>query len=183
MEQDLRVLGRKFKDKLGPIKVVLFDIDGILTNGLIHWDGMEVGYNRATHAQDGYGMKLLMDAGIKVGVISGGDSLGVKKRFEENLKLDFVFLGNEDKRKAYLKVIDLGYEDKNILYMGDELFDIPLLKRAGFSATVPNAGHEVREAVDYVTMRKSGQACAREVMDILRYAKGIIPIIPTFANL
>ena len=107
MEQDLRVLGRKFKDKLGPIKVVLFDIDGILTNGLIHWDGMEVGYNRATHAQDGYGMKLLMDAGIKVGVISGGDSLGVKKRFKENLKLDLVFLGNEDKRKAYLKVLDL----------------------------------------------------------------------------
>ena len=183
MEKDLRVLGKKFKEKLGPIKVVLFDIDGILTNGLIHWDGMEVGYNRATHAQDGYGMKLLMDAGIKVGVISGGDSLGVKKRFKENLKLDLVFLGNEDKRKAYLKVLDLGYEDQNILYMGDELFDIPLLKRAGFSATVPNAGHEVRESVDYVTMRESGQACAREVMDILRYAKGIIPVIPTFSML
>ena len=183
MERDLRSLGKKFKNKLELIEVVLFDIDGILTNGLIHWDGMEIGYNRATHAQDGYGMKLLMDAGIKVGVISGGDSLGVKKRFKENLNLDYVFLGNEDKREAYLKVLELGHEDKNILYMGDELFDIPLLKKAGFSATVPNAGHEVREAVDYITLRESGQACAREVMDILRYAKGIFPVIPTFSSL
>ena len=65
--------------------------------------------------------------------------------------------------------------------MGDELFDIPLLKRAGFSA-VPNAGHEVHEAVDYITQRDSGMACAREVIDILRYAKGIEPEIPTFAQ-
>jgi len=180
--RNLRKLAKEFKGKLGPIKVALFDVDGILTNGLIHWDGKEIGYNRATHAQDGYGMKLLMDFGIKVGVISGGNSLGVQKRFKENLNLDLVFLGNEDKREAYLKVLDLGFKDEEVLYMGDELFDIPLLKRAGFSATVPNAGHEVHESVDYITQRESGMACAREVIDILRYAKGIEPKIPSFPS-
>ncbi|MFI5390758.1 MAG: KdsC family phosphatase, partial [Bacteriovoracales bacterium] len=118
--------------------------------------------------------------GIKVGIISGGNSLGVKKRFEENLGLDFIFLGNEDKREAYLEVLKMGYKDSEILFMGDELFDIPLLKRAGFSATVPNASIEVREVVDYITSRPSGKACAREVIDILRYAKGIIPKILDF---
>ena len=78
--------------------------------------------------------------------------------------------------------MDLGYKDEEVLYMGDELFDIPLLKRAGFSATVPNAGHEVHESVDYITQRHSGMACAREVIDILRYAKGIEPKIPTFPS-
>ena len=60
-----------------------------------------------------------------------------------------------------------------ILYMGDELFDLPLLKKAGFSSTVPNTTEEVTTMVDYVTERKSGEGCAREVMDLVRYAQGI----------
>jgi len=99
------------------------------------------------------------------------------------LGLDFIFLGNEDKRAAYLEVLKMGFKDHEILYMGDELFDIPLLKRAGFSATVPNASLEVREIVDYITTRPSGKACAREVIDILRYAKGLKPKILDFDDL
>lgn len=67
-----------------------------------------------------------------------------------------------------------------ILYMGDELFDIPLLRKAGFSATVPNTCEEVKEVVDYVTIRESGKGCAREVMDLLRYAQGIEPVVEDF---
>ena len=180
MNLNLKEISQKYSNKLVNIRVALFDVDGILTNGLISWDGDQVGYNRTTHAQDGFGLKMLMEAGIKVGIISGGNSLGVKKRFEENLGLDFIFLGNEDKREAYLEVLKMGYIDSEILFMGDELFDIPLLKRAGFSATVPNSSIEVREVVDYITSRPSGKACAREVIDILRYAKGIIPKILDF---
>ncbi len=180
MNLNLKEISQKFSNKLLNIKVALFDVDGILTNGLISWDGDDVGFNRTTHAQDGFGLKMLMDGGIKVGIISGGNSLGVKKRFQENLGLDFIFLGNEDKREAYREVLKLGFKDHEILYMGDELFDIPLLKRSGFSATVPNASIEVREVVDYVTSRPSGKACVREVIDILRYAKGIAPKIMDF---
>lgn len=104
----------------------------------------------------------------------------MKKRFKENLGLDYIFIGNEDKRDAWIKVKEDGYKDEEMLYMGDELFDIPLLKKAGFAATVPHAGLEVREVVDYITQRKAGEGCAREVIDLLRYVQGINPKIPDF---
>jgi 3-deoxy-D-manno-octulosonate 8-phosphate phosphatase (KDO 8-P phosphatase) len=76
--------------------------------------------------------------------------------------------------------MDLGYEAEEILYMGDEFFDIPLLKKAGFSATVPSSSHEVKEVVDYVTYIDSGMGCAREVIDLVRYAQNIVPVIEDF---
>lgn len=169
----LKDFALKFEAKLTKIKVCIFDIDGILTDGKISWEGDDVGFNRTTHALDGHGLKMLMEAGIKVGVISGGDSIGVRKRFIDNLKLSFTFFGNEDKREAYKKVLAMGFKDEEILYMGDEFIDLPILKRAGFSATVPNASLEIQEAVDYITYREAGDACAREVIDILRYAQKI----------
>ncbi len=169
----LRDYAVKFKSKISKIKVCIFDIDGILTDGKISWEGDDVGFNRSTHALDGHGLKMLMEAGIKVGVISGGDSIGVRKRFIDNLKLDFVFLGNEDKREAYKKVLAMGFLDSEVFYMADEFIDLPILKRVGFSATVPNASLEIQEAVDYITMREAGDGCAREVIDIIRYAQNI----------
>ena len=84
-------------------------------------------------------------------------------------------MGNEDKREAYKEIISLGYTSEEILYMGDEFFDLPLLEVAGFSASVPQAGIEIRNAVDYVTEANAGDGSAREVIDILRYAQGIVP--------
>jgi len=172
-KKSLRDLAIKFESKLLKIKVCLFDIDGILTNGTISWEGEDIGFNRSTHVLDGYGLKMLMEAGLKVGVISGGDSIGMRKRFNENLKLDFTYFGNEDKRDAYKQILALGYKDDEILFMGDEFIDLPILKRAGFSATVPNASLEIQEAVDYITYREAGDACAREVIDLVRYAQKI----------
>lgn len=175
---NLPEIAKQYTDKLKKIKVCLFDVDGILTDGRIYWSGEECGFNRYFHCQDGYGLKMLMRAGLKVGVISGGDSLGVKKRFEENLKLDYVYLGNEDKRAAYDEILKkAGVTEEETLYMGDEFFDLPILKRAGFSATVPNTSFEVREAVDYVTRRDGGTGCVREVIDLLRHVQGIVPEI------
>jgi 3-deoxy-D-manno-octulosonate 8-phosphate phosphatase (KDO 8-P phosphatase) len=164
-------IAQQFEKKLLKIKVCIFDIDGILTNGGITWDGDDVGFNRTTHSLDGHGLKMLMRAGLKVGVISGGDSISIRKRFIDNLALDFVYLGNEDKRDSYKKVLAMGFNDEEILYMGDDFIDLPILKRVGFSATVPGASLEIQEAVDYITHREAGNACAREVIDILRYAQ------------
>jgi len=177
---DLIKTAEKFKEKLKNIKVCAFDIDGVLTNSDIWYAGEEVGFNRSTHTRDGYGLKMLMRAGIKAGVISGGDSLGVKMRFIENLKLDFCYLGSEDKREAYQKLLDMGYQDSEILFFGDEFFDTPLLKRAGFSVCPPHSNIEVKKFCDYVTTSKSGHGCAREVIDILRYAQGWFPEVPDF---
>lgn len=169
---NLEKAAKEFKEKLSKIKVCAFDVDGILTNGLIHWEGEEVGWNRSSHVRDGYGLKLLKQAGYKVGVITGGHSVSIVKRYQENLKLDFCFSGNEDKRDAFNSLLNEGHEAEEILYMGDEMFDIPLLKRAGFSATVPNSSPEVQDSVDYVTETFSGQGAAREVIDILRLSTG-----------
>jgi len=177
---NLREVAKKFEDKLKKIKVVAFDLDGILTDAHVWWASEEVGFNRNFNIYDGYGMKLLMLSGLKVGVITGGNSVSVTKRVDQ-LGLDFCYAGNEDKREAFKDLMNrYKVSGSEILYMGDELFDLPLLKKAGFSATVPNTSEEVKEMVDYVTARSSGQGCAREVIDLVRYAQGIVPQLEDF---
>ncbi len=174
---NIKEVSNIFSEKLKKVKVCLFDVDGILTNGKIFWAGEEVGFNRQFHTHDGYGLKMLMRAGLKVGIITGGDSIGVRKRFE-GLGVDYLYMGSEDKRASFEKILeDAGVTQEETLYMGDEFFDLPILKRAGFSATVPNASYEIRDAVDYVTIRESGEACVREVIDMLRFVQNITPDI------
>ena len=171
----LKSIAKKFESKLKKIRVVIFDLDGILTDAHVWWASEEVGFNRTFNIYDGYGMKVLMKAGLKVGVITGGNSVSVQKRVEQ-LGLNFCYAGNEDKRAAFVDVLKkYNVEADEVLYMGDELFDIPLLKKSGFSATVPNTCEEVLEIVDYVTKRESGKGCAREVIDLVRYAQNIHP--------
>ncbi len=177
---DLKLKSKEFSEKLKKIKVCAFDVDGILTDGRVWWSGEEIGWSRYFNIRDGYGMKVLQRAGYKVGIISGGNSAGLRKRFKENLGLDFIYQGSEDKRGAFLELMSEGYEAQEILYMGDEHFDMPLLRKAGFSATVPEACCDVKEIVDYVTTNEGGRGAAREVIDILRYACNIIPEIPDF---
>jgi len=170
----LRATAKRFEDKLKKIKVVCFDLDGILTDSHVWWASEEVGFNRTFCIYDGYGMKMLMKAGLKVGVITGGNSISVNKRVDQ-LGLDFCYAGNEDKRAAFTDLLaKYNVKAEEVLYMGDELFDMPLLKKAGFSATVPNCSDEVNGVVDYVTIKESGKGCAREVIDLLRYAQSII---------
>ncbi|MAZ47121.1 MAG: phenylphosphate carboxylase subunit delta [Halobacteriovoraceae bacterium] len=173
----LKEIGEHFKEKLSKIKLCLFDVDGILTDGRVLWMGEEIGFNRQFHIRDGYGFKLLAGAGIEVGIITGGESLGVEKRFEQ-LGVKYVYMGKEDKRQAYQDVLEkTGLKDEEVLYMGDEFFDMPILAKVGFAATVPNASEEVREIVDYTTVTEAGYGCAREVIDILRHARGMTPPI------
>ena len=176
--KDLRELARQFRPRLKPIKVCAFDCDGILTDGSVYWAGPDIGWNRITTTRDGYGMKILQRAGLKVGVISGGNSPSLYKRFIENLQLDFLYCGSDDKRPAYQKILDQGFEDREVLYMGDEFFDIPLIKKCGFGATVATASYEIQEAADYIAETPPGGGAAREVIDLLRYAQNIVPQIP-----
>lgn len=173
---DFRALAQKYQHKLKPIKVALFDVDGVLTDGKIYWSGEEVGWNRLFHTSDGYGLKMLKTAGIKVGVITGGSSMGVKKRFQELLDLDFFYSGSENKVPAFEDILKkANVKPEEVLYMGDEFFDLPLLKRVGFSATTKLASIEIQERVDYVAHREPGNGCGREVIDLLRLAQGWEP--------
>lgn len=177
---NLKEAAKKHEAKLKKIKVCAFDLDGILTDCKVFWASEEVGFNRVFNIYDGFGMKMLMKAGIKVGVITGGDSVSVQKRTTQ-LGVDFCYAGNEDKRKAFHDIMSrFNVQADEILYMGDELFDLPLLRKSGFSATVPNTTDEVKDVVDYVTERKSGEGCAREVMDLVRYAQNITAHVEDF---
>ena len=101
---DLRTISKQYADKLSKIRIALFDVDGILTNGQLYWSCEEVGFNRHFHTHDGYGIKILKEAGIKVGIITGGDSIGVRKRFE-GLGVDHLYMGSEDKRASFEKIL------------------------------------------------------------------------------
>jgi 3-deoxy-D-manno-octulosonate 8-phosphate phosphatase (KDO 8-P phosphatase) len=176
VSRDLKEVAKKFQDKLDKIKVVAFDVDGILTDSRVWYSGEEMGWNRTTDTSDGYGLKMLKNFGFKVGIITGGDSLSVIKRFKENLKLDFVYSGNEDKRDAFKDLLSQGYKAEEIMFMGDEFFDLPLLMASGFSATVPNTSQEIKDRVDYIASVPAPGA-AREVIDILRYSRNLYPEI------
>lgn len=171
---DLHKTARQFKEKIQKLKVVLFDVDGVLTDGRLFWGGEAIGWLRFYHSLDGYGFKLLRKAGMKTGIITGGESESVFRRFRDDLQLDYVFTGRENKVDPWQTICKDGHKDEELFYMGDDLFDIPLLKRAGFSATVSHASFEVKKVVDYVAKRSPGMGCARELMDIIAHAKSIL---------
>ncbi len=157
--------------RLKKIKLLLLDVDGVMTDGRIFWMESQ-GWTRQFNVKDGYGLKLLMAAGIEVGIISGGKSKDVETR-ASFLKVQHVFLGDEDKCKALDKIIEAtGLKPEQIAFVGDDLFDIPVLERVGFSATVPHAVDPVKERVHYITEFDGGDGAVREIADAIRQAQG-----------
>ena len=167
----------EYQARLKKIKILILDVDGVLTDGRVFWlDGH--GWTRHFHVKDGYGMKLLMAGGVDVGIISGGDSKDVRTRMEF-LKIKHMFLGDENKIIAFEKIkATTGHEYDEMAFMGDELFDIPVLEKVGFSATVPHAPVEVKERVHYVCDTPGGWGAVREVIDAIRKTQGIGPYLP-----
>ena len=155
---------------LRKIKALVLDVDGVMTDGtIILVEG--TGWTRTFSVKDGYGLKLLMKAGVELGIISGGDSKSVRER-GEFLGIKHIYLGDHEKLKPYEKIkLDISASNEEMAYMGDELFDIPVLNEVGFSATVPQAVWEVRDVVDYVTQASGGAGAVREVADMIRYAR------------
>jgi len=162
------------QSRLKKIKILILDVDGIMTDGRIFWlDGH--GWTRNFHVRDGYGLKLLMKAGIQVAIISGGDSKDVRTRMEF-LKIPHVFLGDEDKLKALEKITTATkFSHEQMAFMGDDIYDIPVLERVGFAATVATAVMSVKERVHYVTQADGGWGAVREVADAIRKSQGLEP--------
>ena len=162
--------------RLKKIKLLILDVDGVMTDGRIFWlDGH--GWTRNFHVKDGYGLKVLMKCGIQVAVISGGDSKDVRTRMEF-LKIAHVFLGDEDKIKALDKIIaSTKLTTDQMAFMGDDLFDIPVIERVGFSATVPHAVEPVKARAHYITETAGGWGAVREVADAIRKAQGLGPYL------
>lgn len=162
--------------RLKKIKLLALDVDGVMTDGRLFWlEGH--GWTRHFHIKDGYGLKVLMKHGVDVAIISGGDSKDVRIRMEF-LKIKHVFLGDENKIVAFDKIIaSTGFAPEQIAFMGDDLFDIPVIEKVGFSATVPHAVDPVKARVHYITETPGGWGAVREVADAIRKAQGLGPYL------
>ncbi len=153
-------------DRAKKIKLVIFDIDGVLTDGrIIHGNyGDELKF---FDVQDGLGIILLHRAGIKVAIITAKASKIVRNRAKE-LKVKYVFQNHHDKLKIFEKLIKkLRLSPDEVCFIGDDLIDIPILKRVGLAVSVPNSVNEVKEITHYTTEKSGGRGAAREVIDII----------------
>lgn len=161
--------------KAGQVKMLVLDVDGILSNGQIIYDanGTET---KAFSVQDGVGIKSLARYGILTAIITGRRSPMVDKRAKE-IGIDYVVQGRDDKLIALTELLEsldkaLGINAKDCAYMGDDLPDIKALQTVGFAATVPNAHSEVINRSDMVTTRAGGYGAVREVCDLILKGHG-----------
>ncbi len=159
------------QEQLAKIKLLLLDVDGVLTDGRIIYDnqGSEL---KAFDVKDGHGLKMLQRAGIKIGIITGRSSRVVTRRAEE-LGIEILYQGALQKLEPYQQILsDFNITDEQVAYVGDDVVDLPILQRVGFSATVADAVPEVLPLVDYVASRPGGRGAVREICDLLLRASG-----------
>jgi len=157
------------------IRVLLMDVDGVLTDGRI-WllsrrDGT-ASEIKGFSAYDGAGLKLARAAGLRTGLITGRESSAVAQRARE-CEIEFVYQGRATKLGSYEEVLRAtGASDREVAYVGDDLPDLPLLQRAGFAVAVANAAPEVKRAAHYVTSHSGGDGAVREVIELIVKAQG-----------
>ncbi len=152
------------------IRLVLLDVDGVLTDGRLYY-GPEGEALKAFDVKDGHGIVLLRDH-VDFGVISGRPGKASEARLRE-LRFKHLVFGERDKLAGYARLASLGVPDDEVAYMGDDVNDVPLLRRVGLSACPADAMPEVRAAVHFVTTAKGGRGAVRELCDLIRRAKGI----------
>jgi 3-deoxy-D-manno-octulosonate 8-phosphate phosphatase (KDO 8-P phosphatase) len=154
------------KEKIRQIEMILFDVDGVLCSGDISYldNGAEI---KTFDVQDGLGITMARLAGLKTGIITGRESVIVERRAKE-LKIDVISQGSFNKLEPYSDILrQFNLEDHQVCYMGDDLLDIPILNKVGFSVAVANAREDVKAVCDYITVSKGGRGAAREVIDLI----------------
>lgn len=152
------------------IRMVLLDVDGVLTDGRIIYgdDGTEY---KAFDAHDGYGIERAMKHGLLIGLISGRKSVIVDRRAKE-LNITDVYQNFMDKVSAFEEIKrKYNLRDIECSYVGDDAFDLPLLEKVGFSAAPKDALDDVKKKVDYVTLHEGGRGAVREVLDVILKAQ------------
>ena len=169
-----KTTGRGLLGKAKKIRLLLLDVDGVLTDGSIILDGRG-NETKAFHVRDGRGIKLAQNAGIPVGIITGRSSEVVNIRARE-LGITDVFQGAHDKILVYEEIVTRhGLEDGEVAYIGDDDVDVQIFKRVGLAATVADADPCVLPYVDLVTKQGGGRGAVREVINLILKSKGMLP--------
>jgi len=158
-------------DKAIKVKLLILDVDGVLTDGKIVLDenGKQLKF---FDVQDGLGVVLLKRAGINTIILSARYSRVVSFRAKD-IKVFKAYQNCEDKLATYQKILrQLRLKDENVCFVGDELIDIPVLKRAGLSVAVANAAQEAKRVSHYITKRKGGEGAVRETIELILKSQG-----------
>lgn len=158
--------------RLVAVKAVILDIDGVLTDGrvLLGGGGTEM---LAFHVRDGYGIKRMLRAGLHVAVISGRRSVAARERLEA-LGVTDIHQGQDDKLPAFETILRTrSLQPEQVLYIGDDTLDWPVMCRVGVSVTVADGHEALRSRVDWVTRQPGGAGAVREVADGLLAALGV----------
>ncbi|WP_143960073.1 KdsC family phosphatase [Litoribacter populi] len=171
MREYFRHVAKEVFEKASKIKLLVTDVDGVLTDGGVIYDDHKTEFKRF-QVKDGQIVQFLKAHDIKIGVITGRNSVVVKNRCEE-LKFDFHFHGVKEKSLVFLSQVKaLGLTLEECAYIGDDIIDLPILKNVGFSACPDDAIPYVKDKVDYVSFYKGGEGVFREVADIILESQG-----------
>ncbi|WP_263377900.1 KdsC family phosphatase [Granulicella paludicola] len=169
-------------DRARRIKVLLYDVDGVLTNGDItiiptsepgaeKLTGVEV---KSFSAHDGMGISIARLAGLKIGWVTKRQSQVVAIRARD-LKIDHVYQGQHDKREALDKVLlDEQCTLEEIAYVGDDIIDLPVMRKVGLAIAVANARKQVKDVAHYITPMRGGEGAGRDAIDFLLESRGIL---------
>ncbi len=172
MEGDIgTVLSQDTIEKVMGIKLFVMDVDGVLTDGKIVYDdsGKQLKF---FDVKDGHGIKLLMRGGVKTAIITARKSQALLYRTRD-LGINTVYQGAKSKMEPFAEIVkNAGLEFREVAYIGDDVIDLPLLRRAGFSVAVADAVDEVKEYVDYATRRNGGCGAVREVCELILKVQG-----------
>jgi 3-deoxy-D-manno-octulosonate 8-phosphate phosphatase (KDO 8-P phosphatase) len=165
-------MNKEIEEKARRIKLLILDVDGVMTDGSIILDN-EGNELKRFHVRDGHGIKMLQRAGIKVGIITGRKSKVVEIRAEE-LGITEVYQKVYKKSDVYEKLIEkYQCEDENVAFMGDDIVDQELFKRAGLTAAPADAEDDAKKWADLVTDRKGGRGAVREFIDLILKSSGL----------
>lgn len=155
------------------IRLVIFDIDGVLTNGGLQFDTEGREY-KTFNSLDGHGIRMLLECGIQVAVITGRQSRMVDRRMDE-LGVKLVFQGYRDKRPAFIELLNqTGFEKAQVAYLGDDLPDLPVMTQVGLAIAVQNAHSFVKQRADWITEASGGAGAAREAIDLILNAQNLL---------
>jgi len=158
-------------DKAKKIKLVIFDIDGVLTTGalFIGDDGQEY---KAFNSKDGHGLRMLQDGGVEVAIITGRSSNVVAHRAKD-LGITRIYQGKREKLPAYLELLaETGYNHEDIAYVGDDVVDLPVMSKVGLSICVNDAHAFVKQHAHWSTENNGGCGAGREVCELILDAQG-----------
>ena len=155
---------KSYKKLMPQISTFIFDVDGVLTDGSVHvFENGEL--VRQMNIKDGYALKTAVDAGFKVCIISGGSNEGVRSRLSR-LGLTDIYLGAHNKIEQYEEILKkYTLDSKNILYMGDDIPDYPVMKLVGLPCCPKDATPEIKNISKYISQKSGGKGCVRDVIE------------------